>query len=100
MKPSNDREAITLIINGIVAGGLTLRDVEDGEEVIPVSTTAEAVEAITAVDIATLNVLHPNGSRTFVWFVQGNEPEEVAADYGVSLSPFIDPITDSWGFHS
>lgn len=26
----------------------------------------------------------------------GNDPDEVVCDYGVSLSPVIDPLTESW----
>lgn len=98
MKPSTDREAITLIIDGMLEGGVTLDSVDDGDDVdlIPVKTTEEAANAITAVDIATLYVTLPNGKKSWVWFVQGNDPEEVAADYGVNLEKFIESIVDPW----
>ena len=95
-KPSTDRSAITQIIKGIMAKGVTLDYVDDGGEDIKVQTVAEAVTAITDVDIATLYVNLPNGQSSFVYFVQGNDPEEVAADYGVSLSDYIEPITLPW----
>lgn len=96
MKPSNDREAITLIIEGLMAKGVTLDLVDDGGEEIKVHTVEEAVEAITAVDIATLCVDLPDGHPSFIYFVQGNEPEEVVNDHGVSLSDYIDPIVQPW----
>lgn len=99
MKPSNDHEAITLIVKGLQKAGCRLWYVNDGEDEVNVSTTAEAVEAITAVDMAHLFVYLPDDApreTSFVWFVLGNEPMEVAADYGVSLSPYIDPIVDPW----
>jgi hypothetical protein len=30
------------------------------------------------------------------YFVYGNDPEEVVCDHGVSLSPILDPLTESW----
>lgn len=96
MKPSNDREAVTLILEGLEAQDVTPEVVHDGEESIPVHSVSEAVDAIMAVDMATVDLVLPNGLETFIWFVLGNDPEEVAADCGVSLLEFIDPITDVW----
>jgi hypothetical protein len=96
MKPSNDREAITLIVQGLVDGGHTPRYVNDGEENVPTTTVADVVEAVTAVDVATAVFRNPNGTRGWVWFVQGNEPEEVAADYTVNLDPLLSSIVDPW----
>lgn len=96
MKPSNDREAITLILDGLRAKGVTPYVVNDGEDVVPVDSTAAAVEAITAVDEATVEVSLPDGRESFIFFVLGNDPEEVVCDHGVSLSEFIDPIVDPW----
>jgi len=96
MKPSNDREAITLILEGLVKTGHTLVETDDGEEVIPTPTVEDAVEAVTAVDMATVVMRTPAGERRWVWFVQGNEPEEVAADYTVGLDPDLSNIVDPW----
>jgi hypothetical protein len=44
-----------------------------------------------------LLVTLPDGTSTsHVYFVYGNDPEEVACDYGVSLEPVIGPLTESW----
>ena len=95
--PSTDRAAATQIIDAVVAAGWNLLHVNDGEEVIKVKTRNEALEAVFAVDMA--HVFFQN-ARTFnvgwIWFVLGNDPEEVAADYTVNRSDAIDPITDKW----
>jgi hypothetical protein len=38
----------------------------------------------------------PDGTESHVYFVFGNDPEEVVCDHGVSLSPVLDPLTESW----
>lgn len=100
MKPSNDREAVTLILSGLTAKGCTVTDVMDDtwcpDELTPVTTVAEAVDLVMGVDDSYVYLNMPDGSPNWIRFVNGNEPEEVACDYGVSLSPFIDPITCPW----
>lgn len=96
MKPSNDREAITLILEGLSEKNIKPVRVWDGDEMTVVSTVEEAVEAVTAVDEASVHVAMASGEESFIWFVLGNDPEEVACDYGVSLAEFIEPITDPW----
>ena len=94
--PSTDRAAITKIIRALLAAGYTLDYVHDGGERVKVSTESEALDAIDAVDAATLYVEHADLRASHVLFVLGNSPEEVAADYGVSLEPVIGPLTESW----
>lgn len=103
MKPSNDREAITLILNGLTEAGCKVVSVcEDSwspNDLTPVSSVEQAVELVTGVDEAVVYLTLPPGATresTFIFFVLGNDPEEVACDYGVSLSPYIDPIVDPW----
>lgn len=94
--PSSDRAAIRQIIRALVAADHTLLSVANGEEVIPVKNETEAIEHIMEVDMATLSVRLPDGTPSHVFFVLGNDPEEVACDYGVSLEPVIGPLTESW----
>lgn len=99
MKPTNDKEAITLILDGLIAAGCKPVNVWDGEELTPVTNTEEAVPVICNLDEAVLNLVLPaDADRTgsHIYFVLGNEPEEVACDYGVSLSPYLDPIVNPW----
>lgn len=95
--PSTDRAAATQIIDAVVADGWGLLFVRDGEEDVQVSTRDEALEAIFAVDMAHLFVQHQDTDKTgWMWFVLGNDPEEVVADHTVNLSDSIDPVTDGW----
>lgn len=94
--PSTDREAVTQIIRALKAAGYVLDYVNDGEESFPVRTETEALDGIFAVDEAVLYVDHPTERRSHVYFVLGNEPFEVACDYGVSLEPVMGPLTESW----
>ena len=95
--PSTDRAAATAIIRGVINAGWRLDRVNDGDDVIPVTTVTQALDAIFAVDMAHLFVQHPATDAVgWIWFVLGNEPEEVACDHTVNLSPAIDPITDKW----
>lgn len=94
--PTTDRGAIRQIIRALRNHGYTLDAVNNGEEIIQVTNEREAVEEIMAVDEAVLFVDHPSKHSSLVCFVLGNEPYEVAADYGESLEPVIGPLTDSW----
>lgn len=95
--PTTDRAAATAIIRAVIHAGWRLDRVNDGGDVIPVTTVREALEAIFAVDMAHLFVQHPETDAVgWIWFVLGNDPEEVAADHTVNLSPAIDPLTDAW----
>lgn len=95
--PTSDRNAATEIIRGVIHGGWRLDRVFDGEEDIDVTTVTQALDAIFAVDMAHLHVKHPtSGDTGWIWFVLGNDPDEVVADHTVNLSDAIDPVTDGW----
>lgn len=100
MKPSNDREAISLIIDGLVERGCTPTVSRDGmNEDLPYTDKESALDWLTSCDESVLFVSLPEGAEresSHIYFVLGNEPYEVASDYGVSLSQYIDPITDPW----
>lgn len=96
--PSSDKAAIRQIIRALKDAGYTLVEVWDGgDETIPVKDEGKAIDAIMAVDDATLFVRTPDGQyNPWVRFVLGNEPFEVAADWLDSLSHVLDPLTRSW----
>lgn len=95
--PSSDQAGIRQVIRALVAAGYTLVEVFDGEENVPTTTESAAIDAIMAVDDATLFVRTPDGSRNpWVRFVLGNDPEEVVCDYGMALDPILDPLTTGW----
>lgn len=97
--PSSDRDGIQQTIQALRAKGWHLVEVYDGEETIPVAIDTEAIDAIMAVDEATLVVAEGTphgGQRGWVFFVLGNDPEEVICDHTINLSAAIDPLMDSW----
>ena len=103
MKPSNDREAITLILDGLTEKGCKVTQVADDtwnpDDLTDVSTVAEAVDLVCGVDEAVVYLDLPEGDEnksSFIYFVLGNDPEEVACDHGVNLSRYIDPIVNPW----
>lgn len=94
--PKTDSAAIRQIIRAVRKADWTLVRVNDGEDILSVSNEKQALDAITAVDAAWLILKSPNGARGQILFVLGNDPEEVAADWSVNLSPVLDPLTESW----
>jgi hypothetical protein len=95
-RPKTDEAAARQIMTALLAAGYVLALVDDGEERIPVANADEAWEAIDAVEAATLHVTHPTEGRSWLYFVLGNDPDEVLCDHGESLSPVIDPVTHAW----
>lgn len=93
--PTSDRGGIQQVIRGLRADGWSLDFVDDGEEDVPVTNETEAIEAIMAVDMAHLFV-RKGEERGHVWFVLGNDPDEVAADYTLTLSATLDPLIERW----
>ena len=100
MKPSNDREAISLIIDGLIKRGCKPTLSRDGgSEDLPYTDKESALDWLTSCDEGVLFVDLPPGAEresSHILFILGNDPEEVAADYGVSISPYLDPIIEPW----
>lgn len=94
--PTTDRGALQQVIRALLAAGVTLDRVYDGEEDIPVKNETEALDAIFAVDLAWLHVNLADGSTGYLFAVLGNSPEEVVADYTLNLDSVIDPVTSGW----
>lgn len=102
MKPSTDKEAITLILRGLGEKGHKVTHVIDDtwnkDERTPVSSVEEAVDLITGVDeaFALFGVDDEGLVNAYIYFVLGNDPEEVAADYTTNLDPDLSNIVDPW----
>lgn len=100
MRPSNDREAITLILQGLVDTGHTIYEVADDtwnlDQRWQVSMVETAVDYVDNVDEAYVFLLTPNREDAWIRFVLGNEPEEVACDYTTNLDPDLSDIVDPW----
>jgi len=93
---ARERTIIRAYLTALLNAGFELR-VNDGMELFPVSKSLKTlVEQITAVDEATVVVTHPQEGqprRSFLFFVLGNEPEEVLCDYGTNLDQWIEPVS-------
>lgn len=98
-KPGTDEQGVKQILEGLYAAQWTVDYVDqgDGEKVHP-ADMMETIEAIFEVDEAVVYVYEVNNPdvRSFLYFVLGNDPEEVLCDHGVTLSSVIDPITNGW----
>ena len=100
MIPKNDREAISLIIDGLIERGCIPMMVRDGaNEDHPYIEKESALDDLTSCDESVLFVDLPAGAKrgsSYIYFVLGNDPREVVGDYEVSVSEFLEPITDPW----
>lgn len=100
MKPSNDREAVTLILEGLAKKGYRVTEVMDDtycpDERTAVTEVSEAIELVMGVDEAFVYLLTPDMLPGYIFFVLGNDPEEVACDYTVNLDPDLSDIVDPW----
>lgn len=99
-KPTTDRGAMQQIIRALIADGWALSHVNDTGENVPVRNETEAIAAIEATGIGHLYVKRPAGAdlpvkRGSVFFVLGNDPEEVAADWTLNLT-VVETVTDGW----
>lgn len=98
--PSSDKAAIRQIIRALRKAGYTLTGGHDGDDFFEVAAdVSEDVlidEHLTVCDESTLHTWKDGEGNSHVYFVLGNDPEEVACDYGVSLEPVIGPLTESW----
>lgn len=92
--PTSDTAGIRQVIRALKADGWELAFVFDGEEDVTVTGEREAIDAITAVDDAYLNV-ERNGTTGWVRFVLGNAPDEVVCDYTTNLT-VVDMLTSGW----
>lgn len=93
--PTTDRGGIQQVIRTLKAAGYELDSVWDGEESTPVSTEHEALEVIMNLDQATLYVNVLGVTVGHVFFVLGNDPDEVVCDYTVNLTE-VDTLISSW----
>lgn len=99
-KPTTDRGGIQQAIRALKADGWSLDRISDMGEYILVSNETQAIEAIEATGMARLYVKRigfgGKGSEWgWVFFVLGNDPEEVICDYTTNLT-CLDTLTDSW----
>ena len=101
---SCERGAIRGVIRALKAAGFELFQVHDGEEAVPVTTEAAAIEAAFAVDESRIRFRDAKGSTFSIYCVLGNADDgsEVIADHSDDSGPFaatIDAYCRGRGFY-
>ena len=97
MKPSDDLEAISLIIDGLIKRGCKPTVARNGaDDDLPYTDKESAIDWLTSCDESILFVDVPHDGHGWIYFVLGNSPEEVVCDHTVNLEEYIDPIVMPW----
>lgn len=98
--PSSDKAAIRQVIRALRKAGYTITGGHDGEDFfeVPADVSEDTLidDYLTVCDDSTLHTWKDGEGNSHVYFVLGNDPEEVVCDHGVSLSPVLDPLTEGW----
>ena len=95
--PKNDRAAVRQIVLALVEAGLTVNTVDYGDgETELVHNVDDAIDEVMAVDEVYLILHNSQGHDFWVYFVLGNDPEEVVSDHSLSLGRIIDEVVREW----
>lgn len=98
--PESDKAGVRQTIRALRKADHVIHRVQDGEGerfyFAPNASEDDIIAEVMSCDDGYLLVTLPNGSTSHVYFVFGNDPEEVICDHGVSLSPVLDLLTESW----
>lgn len=94
---AGEKSNIRKVCKALIAGGYRLNYVDDGEERTPVANVKQAIEAVTAVDMAHIVFLTPAGEYRNLYIVLGNSPEEVVSDYSAWDDDFQRIVSDVTG---
>ncbi|MDZ4390417.1 MAG: hypothetical protein U0974_11890 [Gemmatimonadales bacterium] len=94
---TGEARMIEKIVSALQIAGWNLTCVDDGgDEAVVCGTPREVLVTVFSVDEATLTVTRfgEDGKRQrgSIYFVLGNAPEEIAADWSECLSGVIDPV--------
>lgn len=96
-KPSTDKAGVRQTYRALKAAGYGI-DVQDGagEEFLDLNEN-DAIGEVMSCDDGYFLVKDSSGERFgWVWFVFGNDPEEVICDHTTNLSHVLDPMTEMW----
>lgn len=104
--PSSDKAAIRQVIRALRKANHTVTAATDGagetHRFAPDALEEAIIAEVTSCDDGTLHVRLPGDGplkereRGWIYFVLGNDPEEVVCDHTVNLSPVLDPLTEGW----
>jgi hypothetical protein len=97
MKNNYAPEILDTLI-ALVSAGFTLRAVDNGGGKETAETPATACSLIDATDESYLYVTAPDGKRLSLFFVLGNSPGELVADWTMhpALDAVLDAVSDRW----
>tara|TARA_R110002167_G_scaffold98020_1_gene258218 strand:- start:2885 stop:3196 length:312 start_codon:yes stop_codon:yes gene_type:complete len=100
---SEYKDEVSRVLNGLIAEGLTLVGLDDGEMVeTDEFTTEDYIEGILAVGESYLYIQRDSDKddgETYVYFVLGNEPGVAVNDFGGKESAAVDKVTSEVYFH-
>ena len=103
--PESDKAGVRQTIRALRKADHYVYAVTDGAGELfrfaPDASEDDIIAEVMSCDDGTLGVALPGadpaeGPNSFVYFVYGNDPEEVVCDYGVSLEPVLGPLTEGW----
>jgi hypothetical protein len=100
--PKTDRAGVQQAVAALIADGWKMKHVNDGGDTVLVNSGVRAIHAIMAADTAILTVTRGTGapySEGKVWFVLGNDPDEVVCDYTTNLT-VLDTLINKWNNES
>lgn len=93
--PKTDRDGIQQVMEALSRDGWKVVGVQDYEDDPVMDSYDEALTYIMDLDEARLLVARGHG-HGWVYFVLGNDPEEVVSDYTLTLSHVLDDLTEGW----
>jgi len=99
--PSSDKAGVRQTIRALRAADHVITAVQDGAGEIhkfpPDASEGAIIAEVMSCDDGYLIVNTPGRlTDSHIYFVFGNDPEEVICDYTVDLSPVIDPLMEGW----
>lgn len=98
---ANDAKLLRSLLFTLQSSGWKLSRIRDDEGSTPLAhlspskARTEAVEAITAVDAATVCVVNGDNATSFVFIVNDADGAEIVADYGNRISDIVDTWLDN-----
>lgn len=96
-KPSTDKAGVRQTYRALKGAGYTIVVQDGAGEEFHGLNENDAIGEVMSCDDGYFLVFDADGNRVgWVWFVFGNDPEEVICDHATSLSHVLDPLTESW----
>lgn len=95
--PRDDRDGVNQTWKALTNSGYTIVVIDGEGQEFHNLKRKEAIQEVMSCDEGYFVAVNEFGRREgWVWFVFGNDPDEVVCDYTTSLSHVIDPLTESW----